>query len=136
MGIIGTETGRDVLTPSLFPCEGGIDEAETASLDRCTEIVCLSFLETRSPCSDIYRTGSTKIACRLEYLRLLSVVQRYLLNIVKRETTEVHKSVLCIAQLYAIVENAHVVGAHTSNVDGLQSSHTAIILYLHTAEIA
>ena len=44
-------------------------------------------------------------------------------------------TILGVAQLNAIVEHAHVVGAHGANVDGLHAAHTAVVLDLHTREI-
>ena len=134
--IVGTEAAGDAPVPSLLPHKRGIDEAETASLQRGTEVVGLALLETRAAGADIHRARCAIVACRLEYLRLLSVVQGYLLHIVQGEAPKVNKAVLCIAQLYAVVEDAHVVGAHATDVYGLQASHTAVVLYLHAAEIA
>ena len=134
--VVGTKAAAYALAPALLPCKRGVDEAETATLERSTEIVVLALLKPGASCADVHRTRSSVVACRLEYLCLLPVVECYLLHIVQGETAEVHQAVLCIAQLYAVVEHPHVVGAHTAYVYGLQASHTAIVLYLHTAEIA
>ena len=50
----------------------------------------------------------------------LAVINGYQFHVVKRKFTEVHRPVLGIADLYAVVEYPHVLAAHTTDVDGFQ----------------
>ena len=43
--------------------------------------------------------------------------------------------VLCVPQFDAIVEHPHMVGSHTTDVDGFQTGDTAVILQLNAGEI-
>ena len=92
--------------------------------------------ELRSVCLDIHRAGVAELRCRLEYGTLLSVVERYLVNVVHGELPQVHLSVLRVAQLYAVVEYAEVVASHRAYVHCLDASHAAIVLQLQSGEIA
>ena len=90
----------------------------------------------RPACLDIHRTGIAELRSRLEDGTLLSVVERYLIHIVHRELSQVHLSVLRIAQLDPIVEDAHMVAAHRTDVHRLDAPHSAIVLQLQAGKIA
>ena len=77
-----------------------------------------------------------KLAGRLEDGTLLTVVEQQLLDVVQRELSQIHLSVLGIAQLYAVVEDAQVAGAHAAHIDGLDASHASVVLQLHACKVA
>ena len=58
------------------------------------------------------------------------------LHIVEGEAPEVYLPVLRIAQLQAIIEDAHVLGAHAAHVHRLQPPDAAVVLDLDTGEVA
>lgn len=94
------------------------------------------FYCVQAPRGDVDRAGGSEILRRLEDVAFLTVVERDLLHVVQREAAQVDLAVLGVAQLDAVVEYGHVVGAHRTDVDGLQTAHAAVILELHACEVA
>ena len=99
-------------------------------------MVCLVALKLWHGGAHIYCTGVAEVACRLQYLAFLSVVQRQRLHIIQRELPEIYLPVLGIAQGYAIVHYAGMIGAHRADVDGLYAANASVILDLYAREIA
>ena len=64
------------------------------------------------------------------------MIQADALHVVQGELAQVYLSVLSIAQLHSVVEHTHVVGAHAAHVYCLQTAYAAVVLQLHTREIA
>ncbi len=77
-----------------------------------------------------------ELSGRLENITFLPVVQRYFRHIIERETPQVHLSVLRIADLYSIDQHSRMVGTQGSDIHGLQSADSAVILDLYTGEKA
>ena len=84
----------------------------------------------------VNRTGRCEIFSRLEYCAFLPVVQRNGFHVVQRKASQVDLPVLCVAELDAVEENADVLGAHATDIDGFESSDSAVILDLHPGKIA
>ena len=87
-------------------------------------------------CTHVHRRSRTEVAGRLEYFALLSVVQRYGFDIVKGELSEVDLSVLGVTEFHPVIHHACMVGTHRTHVDGLDASHTSVILDLHSRKVA
>ena len=99
-------------------------------------MVCLALGELWCACAHIYGGGAAEVAGRLEKRAPLPVVQRKGLHIVERELTEVYLAVLCVAQSYAVVDHAGMVGTHRAYVDGLDAAYAAVVFHLYSGEIA
>ncbi len=127
---------REVFADPVLPKGGSVDKVEGTAFEFYIETVSASALENRSARHHIYRTCRGEIACGLEYVAFLAVINGYQFHVVKRKFTEVHRPVLGIADLYAVVEYPHVLAAHTTDVDGFQTPDTSVVLYLHTGKIA
>ena len=100
------------------------------------QVCSLAISKLRAACLDIHRTSVAELRCRLEDGTLLSVVKRYLVNIVHRELPQVHLTVLRVPQLYAVVEDAEVIATHRTDVHRLDTAHSTVVLQLKTSEIA
>ena len=74
----------------------------------------------------------TKVTGGLEDGTLLSVIQSDFLHIVERELSEVYLTVLGITQLDTVVADTQVMGTHRTDIDGLDTSHTTIVLQLNS----
>ena len=127
---------REVFADPVLPKGGSVDKVEGTAFEFYIETVSASALENRSARHHIYCTCRGEIACGLEYVAFLAVINGYQFHVVKRKFTEVHRPVLGIADLYDVVEYPHVLAAHTTDVDGFQPPDTSVVLYLHTGKIA
>ena len=113
-----------------------LSEAKRAGAHGDVEIVALIALESRASGAQVHGTGGAKVACGLENLALLSVINRYFAYVVEREAPQVDLTILGIAKLNAVVEHAQVIGTHRADVDGLDAAHAAIVLDLHAGKVA
>ena len=77
----------------------------------------------------------SEVAGRLQQGTFLTVKQRNLLDIVQRELCQVYLPVLCIAQLYAVVRDAQMVGTHRADIHRLDAAHATVVLQLQTREV-
>ena len=73
---------------------------------------------------------------KVEDAAFLTVVEGDGLNVVQGVFAQVYLAVLGVAELYAVVEYAEVVGAHASHVKGLDTPHAAVVLELYSGEVA
>ena len=135
-GPLAVEGHAHTLAKFVFKQHRGVDQVERPGLERGLQVRLLARLELGPTGREVDGTGRTELAGRLEYLALLSVIKRNLLDILERELAQVHLAVLGVAQLNAVVVDPHVVGAHAADIDGFQTAHAAVILDLQTREIA
>ena len=136
IGEFGTQAARHLLRPLMLPKSGDILQAEAAATGCESEIVILALHEERTATAQVERAAGAEVLGRLKHAALLAVVEGNLLQIVHRVFTQINDAVLSIAQLDAVVEDAQVVAAHGTDVDGLHTTHTAVVLELHAGEIA
>ena len=90
----------------------------------------LAHPESGSLGTDIHRASIAKLAGRLEDGTLLTIVEGDFLHIIERELPQVYLPILRIAQLYAIIEDTQMVGAHAADIDRLDATHASIVLEL------
>ena len=121
------EPGRELLLPE------GREAQHVARCHLGLELQVARGAVAEVGCTGAYVDGAcvAEVAGGLEDGALLSVVERYFLDVVERELSQVYLSVLGVAQLDAVVADAQVVGAHGANVDGLDAAHAAIVLQLY-----
>ena len=136
VGPLAVEGHAHALAELVFEEHRGVDQVERPRFERGLQVRLLARLELGPTGGEVDGTGRTELAGRLEYLTLLPVVERNLLDILEREFSQIHLAVLGIAQLDAVVIYTHVVGTHAADVDGLQTAHTAVILNLYTRKVA
>ena len=136
VGPLAAERRADGVGDLVLVAHRGVDEPERAGLHRGLEIGPLALLEAGAPRGYVDRSGGSEILGRLENVAFLTVVERYFLHVVQREASQIDLSVLGVAQLDAVVEHGHVVGAHRADVDGFQTAHAAVVFELHAREIA
>ena len=91
--------------------------------------------KSRTTRTQIERTGGTKVLGGLEDLRALTVVQRNLLDVLHGEFTQIDCTILGVTDLDTVIENTQVMGSHRTQIDGLQTTYSTIILDLHPGEI-
>ena len=133
--VICTQAGRYPFVPFLLPYYSRTDQPETATFQHSTDIIFFTLVKPGATSTYVYRTTGTEIPGRLENLRLLTIVKGYFLDILHRETPQVHKTVLRVSQLDSVIEDTHVIGSHAPHVNRLQTTYPAIVFDLHTAEI-
>ena len=114
----------------------GIEQSERAGADGAPGIVAASDGEFRCAGLQIHRPGIAEIACRLENLAFLTVVERNRLHIVERELAEVNLSVLSVAEGHSVVDHSGMICAHRSDVDRLDAAYATVVFYLHSGEIS
>ena len=78
----------------------------------------------------------TELPRRLENIGFLALVELYLLHIIQREATQVHLSVLCIAQLHTIIIDSGMLTSHRAHIDGLDTPYSTVVFQLHAGKIA
>ena len=122
--------GTHAVTEPLLHKQRRIGKSKRPGAHRHLHIRQLSFGKMGLTGAQIDSACCAKVFRRLEYVALLPVVHRNLLDIVEREFSKVDLPVLGIAELQSVVEHTHMVGAHTANVDRLDAAHTAIVLDL------
>ena len=66
----------------------------------------------------------------------LTIIERDFLHVVERELSEVDLPILRITEFDAVIENTEMVGSHTADINGLDTSHSAIVFQLQAREIA
>ena len=108
-----------------------IDKRKTACTHLRFHVEGLTCLETRTASGEVDTSRNTKLARRLPYIGLLAVVELDFFDVFERIFAEVDLSVLCIAELYAIVIHAHMVGTHGADIHGLDTANATIIFDLH-----
>ena len=133
---LGVEGGAEVFAYLVLEQDRWIDSSERAGLYPGFEMGGFAFGKFRTACRQVNRPGRAELARRLEDVASLSVVERYLLDILQRKFAEVYLSVLGIAELYAVVIYPHVVAAHAAYVYGLDTAHAAVIFQLHAREVS
>ena len=134
--IFPAQRGTDPFAQLPVPYQSGIGRAEGAGLEGGFELLLLAVGKPGDTGLQVDAARRPEILGGLKDGALLAVVQGHCLHIVQREPAQVHRAVLRIAQLDAVIEHAHMVGAHAADIDGLQSAHTAIVLDLHAGEVA
>ena len=128
--------GTHTVTEPLLHKQRRIGKSKRPGTHRHLHIRQLSFGKMRLACTQIDSPCRAKVFSRLEYVALLPVVHRNLLDIVEREFSKVDLPVLGIAELQSVVEHTHMVGAHTANVNRLDATDTAIVLDLCPRKVA
>ena len=136
VGVFHVGGQADVVAYLVLPQHRGVGQAERAGAHGGLQVVALAALEPGTARAQVDGAGGAVVARGLEYLALLAVVQGDFLHVVHGELAEVYLPVLRVAQLDAVVEHAHVVGAHAADVHRLQPRHAAVVLDLHAAEVA
>ena len=120
----------------MLPPHRGVGQAKRPGAHGHTQVVALARCELGPLGAQIQVSCRAKVLCALEDVTLLTIVERNLVDVVEREFAQIYLAILRVAQLDAIVEHAHVVAAHRADVHRLQTAHAAIVLELHTAEVA
>ncbi len=133
---LAAEARAEGLAELVLEGDGGVEEVKRAGTQRCAHVARLAGGESRYAGGDVYRAGVAKLARRLEYIAALAVVERDGLDIVQGVFAQVDLAVLGVAELDAVVVDAHVVGAHRADVDGLDASDPAVVLELDAREVA
>ena len=100
------ERRADLVGELLLPQRRESEHIAGAVLRLELQIVALAVGKLRPTGADIDGSGIAKVAGGLEDGTLLTVVERDLLDVVERELAEVYLTVLCIAQLHAVVADA------------------------------
>ena len=121
---------------ALLVEEGGIEGGEGARLECRLEVGRSLGSEGGSTRGHIERRCRREALGRLEDGAALSIIYRDGLHIVQREASEVNLSVLRITQLKPIVEDPHVLRAHTAHIHRLESPDATVVLDLHTSKVA
>ena len=75
------------------------------------------------------------LAGRLAVVELVGVIERHGFHGGERELAKVNGAVLRVRQADTIDVNAHMLGAERTDVDGLQSAQTAVVLNLHARKV-
>ena len=132
---LAVETETDCVAEFIIKRNCGIEQIKRTCTQAHFKTRFLPFGKLREAGGQIYRPGGSKLACRLEYLTFLTVIQAHSLYIVKRVFSEVHLAVLGIAELYSIVVHSHVIGAHGAYIHRLDSAHTSVVLELHARKV-
>ena len=136
IGELAVEREADRAAQLVFPAHTGVDEAKGTRLERHIQVVALAVLELGAAGAQIDGACRAVVLGALENVASLSVVEGNRLDVVEREFAQIHLPVLRIADLDAVIENAHVVGAHRADIHRLESTHTAIVLELDASEVA
>ena len=76
--------------------------------------------------ADIDATTMGEVGSRLEKRATLTIIDSYLLDVVKAQLAKVYLSVLGVAQFHAVIVDADMLRPHGSDIDGLDASHAAI----------
>ena len=105
-------SNRHRFTQANIKQQTRIDECETACPHLRFDIIRLAFFKSWTARSKIDTTRSTKLASGLPNVGFLTIVELDLFDVFEGVFSQINLSVLCIAELYTIVENAHVIGAH------------------------
>ena len=85
---------------------------------------------------EIHVSRRAKLPCRLEDIGFLAVKELYLLQVIQRETSQIHLPVLGITELHTVIVHRRMLASHGADIDGLDTSHSAVVLELYTGEIA
>ncbi len=117
-------------------CHRRVYKVERTGAHRASQMKLFARPEMRHASTHINGGGAAEIASRLQEGAFLPVMQRQSLHIVKRELSEVYLPVLGVAESHAVVHHPCMVGTHRTHIDGLYAAHTAVVLYLHSREIA
>ena len=86
--------------------------------------------------ADIDGAPMGEVGSRLEKRAALTIIDSYLLDVVKAQLAKVYLSVLGVAQFHAVIVDADMLRPHGSDIDGIDASHAAIILELDARKIA
>ena len=135
VGPLAVEGHAHALAELVFEEHRGVDQVERPRFERGLQVRLPARLELGPTGGEVDGTGRAELTGRLEYLTLLPVVERNLLDVLEREFPQVHLAVLSIAQLDTVVIYPHVVGTHAADVDGLQTAHSTVILNLNTRKV-
>ena len=68
-------------------------------------------------------------------VELVCVVERYALHRRQGELSQVHSTILCIGDAYAIHIDTHMLRTERTHVDSFQTAESTIVLNLHPSEI-
>ena len=121
---------------ALLVEEGGIDSGEGACLESGLEVGLTLGGEGGAARRHVERGCRGEALRRLEDGATLTIIYGDGLHIVEGEAPEVYLPVLRIAQLQAIIEDAHVLGTHAAHVHRLQPPDAAVVLDLDAGEVA
>ena len=121
---------------ALLVEEGGIDSGEGACLESSLEVGPTLGGEGGAARRHVERGCRGEALRRLEDGATLTIIYGDGLHIVEGEAPEVYLPILRIAQLQAIIEDAHMLGAHAAYVHRLQPPDAAVVLDLDTREVA
>ena len=126
----------ETLAKPLLQAEGRIDELDAPRLVADEEVGGLAVPEGGALGAHVDGGGGGEVLRRLEDFAFLAVVEGDFLHVVQGEAAEVDDTVLGVADLQAVVEDADMVGTHVAHVDGLQAAHAAVVLDLHAGKVA
>ena len=135
ISIFGIDRHVDIICQFVFIQNAWIRQTECTRFHCGNNVVVSAGFELRTAGFDIQRSSTAKVFCGLKDFALLSVVKGNLFHILQRELSQIHCAVLGIANFYAIIENAQMMCAHRTDVNGFQAAHTAIIFDLHTGKV-
>lgn len=77
-------------------------------------------------------TCRSEKTCRLEDTVALSVGKHHTVDVLQRETPQIHLPGLTIGHRHSIVSYSRMLRSQTADRYGFQSADTAIVLYRHT----
>ena len=134
--VFATHREVELWGETLLVEEGGIEGGEGAHLKCRLEVGLTLGREGGATRGHIECSRRRKALGRLEDGATLTIIYGDGLHIVEGEAPEVYLPVLCIAQLQAIIEDAHMLGAHAAHVHRLQPPDAAVVLDLDAGEVA
>ena len=98
-------------------------------------VCALARFKIRFARSEIDVARRTELLGGLEDIGFLAFVELDLLEVIEAETSQVHLSVLGIAELHSVVVHGGVLATHRADVDSLDTSYSTVVLELDAREI-
>ena len=134
--VLGIKGQREALRQLDIDAHIGVRKRERAKTHLPVYVHLLVLFKIRFTGREIHVSRSAKLPCRLEDIGFLAVKELYLLEVIQRETSQIHLPVLSVAKLHAVIVHRRVLASHGADIDGLDTSHSAVVLELYTGEIA
>lgn len=136
MHVLGIHGEREPVREAHVSPYVGVGQTERAEAHLAVYVHFLAFAEIGFAGGEIYVTRCAELASRLKDIRFLTFVELDLLHVVQREASQIHLSVLSVAELHAVVIDGRVLATHRADVDGLDTTYAAVVLELYAREIA